>query len=65
MPDPSPSDLNLEQLSRLKAATANHIAEVLNRFSVQTGLEVEAVVIDKLYVIGSAQSYAIDLDIRL
>jgi hypothetical protein len=66
MPGPTPRDyLTLKDLAQIKAETAKHIEDVLNRFSAQTGLCVERVEIEDLRGISSPPCYVIGLDVRL
>jgi hypothetical protein len=65
MPDPTPRNLTLEDLAQIKVETARHIADVLDRFSVQTGLYVERVEIQDLCGVINAPRYVIGLDVRL
>ena len=65
MPDPTPADLSLEHLNDLKIATAKEISSILNRFTAQTMLDIHAVEVDKLCVIGRKCLYIARLDVRL
>ena len=62
---PTASDLTLEELNRLKDGTAGAISDILNRFSVQTGLRIESVELDKAFTYGCPNHYCVKLDVRL
>ena len=65
MIDPTPADLTLEELGQLKTTVAMEISAILNRFSLQTGLDVVAVELDRFDKVGAPCRYAIHLDVRL
>jgi fructoselysine-6-P-deglycase FrlB-like protein len=57
--------MNIEQAKAAKAQLNNDIAELLRKFSNETGFVVEYVNIERLFVMGASISYVVTTDVKL
>jgi hypothetical protein len=57
--------MDIQQAKAAKAQLDKNIAELLNKFSVDTGLLVEYVNIEHQFIMGASTSYIVATDVRL
>lgn len=57
--------MDIEQAKAAKAELDNQIAELLKKFSVDTGLVVEYVSIERSFTMGASTGYVVTTDVRL
>jgi fructoselysine-6-P-deglycase FrlB-like protein len=57
--------MNIEQAKAAKAQLNIDIAELLRKFSNETGFVVEYVNIERLFVMGASISYVVTTDVKL
>jgi hypothetical protein len=57
--------MDIQQAKAAKADLDNHIAELLKKFSVDTGLVVEYVNIERTFTMGASTGYIVTTDVRL
>jgi hypothetical protein len=57
--------MDIQQAKDAKADLDNHIAELLKKFSADTGLVVEYVNIEHQFIMGASTSYIVATDVRL
>jgi hypothetical protein len=57
--------MDIQQTKAAKADLDNHIAELLKRFSADTGLVVEYVNIERTFTMGASTGYVVTTDVKL
>jgi hypothetical protein len=57
--------MDIQQAKAAKAQLDKNIAELLNKFSADTGLLVEYVSIENHFIMGASTSYIVATDVRL
>jgi hypothetical protein len=57
--------MDIQQAKAAKADLDNHIAELLKKFSADTGLVVEYVNIERTFTMGASTGYIVTTDVRL
>jgi hypothetical protein len=57
--------MDIQQAKAAKAQLDKNIAELLNKFSADTGLAVEYVNIEHQFIMGASTSYIVATDVKL